>query len=121
VGIKTYFNITSTAISGLQKYEHVGNFASTFLLTMTNPVQIITLPLVFVAIGTGVRAENYGDALFFLAGLAVGAILLWTLFISIAASLKKRILEHHLHYINKFSGILITGTGIYIFLSLILR
>ena len=39
VGIKTFFEIEPDRILGIKKYEHVGNFASTFLLTVTNPVQ----------------------------------------------------------------------------------
>ncbi len=119
VGIKTFFAIAPELIPGIKKYEHIGNFASTFFLTMTNPVQIITLPVVFAAVGTGVRSGNYGDALFFLLGLAIGSVCSWVILIGIATVFKKKIKEHHFRLINRISGTLITGTGIYIMLSLI--
>ncbi len=120
VGIKTFFDSVPDKIPGLEKFDNVGNFASTFLLTMTNPVQIITLPVVFTAIGTGIRPGNYNDALFFMLGLAVGAVAIWVLFIAVAAVLKRYIREHHFKLINRISGMLVVGTGLYILLSLIL-
>lgn len=121
VGIKTFFTSAPDASLGLHKYEHVGNFASTFFLTMTNPVQIITLPVVFTAIGTGVVVGQYGDAGLFLLGLLVGACLCWLLLIGLATLFKKYIQEHHFKIINYVSGTLITGTGLYILLTLILK
>lgn len=121
IGIKTYFDILPEVNLGLQKYEHVGNFASTFFLVMTNPIQIITLPIVFASIGTGIRPENYSDALFFLLGLFVGACICWVLLILFANFLKKYIKDHHFDIINKISGTAITGVGLYVLLGLILR
>lgn len=121
VGIKTFFNFKSNIIPGFGPHENVGNFTSTFLLTMTNPIQIITLPIVFASVGTGIRPGNYGDASMFLLGLAIGATLLWLIFIGIASKLRGKIQHTHLKYVNYIAGTLIAGTGLYILLSLILR
>ncbi|HRH31573.1 MAG TPA: LysE family transporter, partial [Candidatus Paceibacterota bacterium] len=120
VGIKTFFNFKSPSIPGFKENQHVGNFTSTFILTMTNPIQVITLPLVFAAVGTGIRPDNYGDMFFFMLGLAIGAAFLWVLLIGISTILKKKIKEMHLKYINYIAGSLITATGIYILLKLML-
>jgi putative LysE/RhtB family amino acid efflux pump len=121
VGIKTFFDIPPAVIPGLEKYEHLGNFASTFTLTVTNPIQIITLPIVFASIGTGVTPGHYDQALFFLAGLAGGAVLCWIILVSFITSLKKHVKEHHFQLINRISGILIIGTGFFILISLALN
>jgi threonine/homoserine/homoserine lactone efflux protein len=121
VGIKTFFATAPDTFPGLQKYEHVGNFASTFLLTMTNPIQIMTLPIVFTAIGTGVPTGAYGWAGVFLFGLLVGACLCWIFLIGIATLFKKYIKEHHFKIINYISGGLITGVGIFVLLKLIIK
>ena len=120
VGIKTFFDIPPALIPGLEKYEHLGNFTSTFSLTMTNPIQIIILPVVFTAIGTDVRPGYYGEATLFLLGLAVGSCLCWILLMSIISFFKKYLKEHHFQLINRISGGLITGVGFFIFMSLIL-
>ncbi len=104
---------------GLEKYEHLGNFASTFSLTMTNPIQIITLPVVFAAIGTDVTPNSYSQALLFLLGLGIGACFCWIILISGASYLKRYIKEHHFSLINRISGTVIIGTGIYVLVSLI--
>ncbi len=119
VGIKTFFDIPPAIIPGLEKYEHLGNFAPTFSLTMTNPIQIITLPVVFAAIGTDVSPDHYGQALLFLFGLAIGACLCWVILISGASYLKKYIKEHHFELINRISGTVIILTGIYVLVSLV--
>jgi threonine/homoserine/homoserine lactone efflux protein len=121
VGIKTFFTLTAASTEMPKRFEHAGNFTSTFLLTITNPVQIITLPVVFAAIGTGIRPEHYGDALFFLLGLGIGATLLWVILIGLSVSFKKRVREHHFKWINRIAGVLIVATGLYILLSLILK
>ncbi len=121
VGIKTFFNIAPEFVPGLKKFEHVGNFASTFLLTMTNPVQIITLPVVFTAVGTHIRPGHYGDAGLFMVGVGLGAVVCWAVIIGISTLLKKYVEEHHFKLINRISGTLIVGTGLYILLSMALR
>lgn len=121
VGIKTFFNISHTVIPGLDKYEHINNFASTFLLTVTNPIQIITLPIVFAAIGTGVPEGDYPRALLFLVGLAAGSAACWIILIGLASAFRKHLNERHFGLINKVAGVLITGTGVYILATLIVR
>ncbi len=121
VGIKTFFDMPSTNIPGLEKYEHLGNFASTFSLTMTNPVQVITLPIVFAAIGTNVDPANYNQALVFMLGLAIGSCITWIILIGIMTLLKRYIQVHHFRIVNRTSGVLIMGTGLFVLGGLILR
>ncbi len=120
VGIRTYFNIPPTIIPGMESHEEIGNFASTFSLTMTNPVQIITLPFVFASIGTSVEPGNYGKAFLFMVGVAAGSSLLWFILIAVAGSFKKRIKSEHFLLINRIAGTLITATGIYVLGSLLM-
>lgn len=120
VGIKTFSSTPPETIPGIKKYEHIGNFASTFFLTMTNPVQIITLPVVFTAIGTHIRPEHYGDAAIFMLGLGVGAVVCWSLLIGIASLFKRYVKEHHFKFINRISGVLVVATGLYILVQMAL-
>jgi len=119
VGIRTFFEIPPAVIPGLEKYEQLGNFASTFSLTMTNPIQIITLPIVFAAIGTGVRADEYGQALLFLFGLAVGSCLCWIILVGAASYLKRYVKERQFGLISRLAGVAIIGTGIYVLAELV--
>jgi len=121
VGVKTYFDMPPDVIPGLEKYEHLGNMASTFSLTMTNPVQIITLPVVFAAIGTDVNPGHYGQAFLFLAGLAVGSCLTWVLLFTSLSFFRKYISAHHFDLINKISGVVIIGTGLFVLSTLVLH
>ncbi len=111
IGIKTYFDISHSFIPRLSKYEHLGNFASTFSLTITNPIQILTLPIVFTAIGTGVSPGKYGQALVFLVGIFIGSVLCWSILIGTASLLKKHLKEHHFRIINRVTGGIIVATG----------
>jgi threonine/homoserine/homoserine lactone efflux protein len=121
VGIKTFFNTPLATIPGLEKYEELGNFTSTFVLTMTNPVQVITLPVVFAAIGTGVASNDYLGALQFLGGLFVGACVTWLLLIGFASSMRRYLKEHHMGLINKIAGILVSATGLFVLVNLIVN
>ncbi len=121
IGIKTFFDVPPEIVPGLKKYEHLGNFTSTFSLTITNPIQIVTLPLVFSAIGTGVAPDNFIQATFFILGLAIGSCVTWVIFIAVASALKKYIQEHHFSLINKISGGLILATGLFILGTVLFR
>jgi arginine exporter protein ArgO len=94
------------------RFQGIRHFASTFLLTLTNPVQLITLPIVFGAFGTGVRQGNYNDALMFLFGLFVGASTIWFLLIGGVRMIRERMHEEQLRWIDKTAAFLILFSGI---------
>jgi threonine/homoserine/homoserine lactone efflux protein len=95
-------------------------YCSTFLLTLTNPVTIISFAAVFASLGLGNAPEDYG-----LAGLLVLCVFIgsasWWLILSGAVSLfRTRVTPRVLLWINRVSGAIILGFGIVALVSVAL-
>jgi hypothetical protein len=82
-------------------------------MTITNPVQLFTLPIVFVSVGTGITtASGWGSNALFIGGFFLGAAVLWSIFVAIVFSFRKRLKTMHFESVNKVTGALIAGSGI---------
>jgi threonine/homoserine/homoserine lactone efflux protein len=87
-------------------------FASAFVLTLTNPITLLSFVAIFAAVGfTGERA-TLGTAVILVVGIWNGS-LLWWLALSLGAGLFRGSLdEHHLRWINRGSGGILVVSGI---------
>jgi threonine/homoserine/homoserine lactone efflux protein len=86
-------------------------FASTFALTITNPVTIIAFLGVFAAIGFAGEQVRLSHALFLIAGVTVGSML-WWIGISLGAGrLRRSFGDRMLVWVNRISGGLLLASG----------
>ena len=87
-------------------------FASTFALTLTNPITLLSFVAIFAAVGLAGTEATIGTAATLVFGIWVGS-LLWWLTLSLAAGLWRRSLgERHLKWINRGSGGILVLSGI---------
>ena len=92
----------------------IRNFASTFVLTLTNPITLLSFVAIFAAVGLTGQAATVTTVGILVVGIWLGS-LLWWLGLSIGAGLWRRVLdEHHLRWINRGSGgiLLLCGIGL---------
>lgn len=88
-------------------------YLSTFLLTLANPLTIISFAAVFAGLGIGETAGSYRSAAIFVAAIFIGSGL-WQLLISAAATLVRARLEPPaLSWINRVSGLMLIGFGLF--------
>jgi threonine/homoserine/homoserine lactone efflux protein len=90
------------------------DYASTFLLTLTNPITILAFLAIFTAIGfTGGRATFVGAAVL-VAGVWLGSLLWWAGLTSGASWLRLSIERQHLVWISRGSGgiLLLSGAAL---------
>ncbi len=97
----------------------IGAYASTFVLTITNPVTILAFLGIFAAVGfTGAEA-TLGRAAMLVAGV-LGGSLLWWLGLSLGAGLfRKSFREIHLLWLNRASGAILALSGVGLLASLL--
>ena len=88
-----------------------GAFASTFLLTMTNPMTLITFTAMFAGLGMGSREGTIPSSMTIVLGVFSGSIL-WTSCLVFSASLLRNKLLPRLALVNKASGALIVLFGV---------
>ncbi|MBY0358712.1 MAG: LysE family transporter [Candidatus Obscuribacterales bacterium] len=83
-------------------------FISTFLLTLTNPLTIISFAAMFA--GCGSTSSNAASLVL---GLWFGSSFWWLALSSITAIFNRKLNNEHLSWINKLSGLLISVFGIF--------
>ncbi len=86
-------------------------YTSTFLLTLTNPMTILSLAAVFAGFGiTGTRGSVLSAAVLIL-GVFLGSVLWWLFLVGVFSVFKRRFKRHELLWINRIAGLIIAGSG----------
>ena len=89
---------------------HVRAFASTFALTLTNPMTIMSFAAIIASVGVG--AAGPGGVAAFVAAVFVGSALWWLLLSAGVGMFRSRIAPRALGWINVASGLLLVGFGV---------
>ncbi|MBC6406360.1 MAG: LysE family transporter [Rhodospirillales bacterium] len=100
-------------VKGASRAGLAGTFLTTFMLTLTNPITIITFLTVFASLGLAGQTMNYGTAGLLVAGVFLGSAI-WWLGISLTVLLARgRIGVAWMPQVKRWSGLLILTFGIY--------
>ena len=94
-------------------------FTSTFLLTITNPITILTFFAVFAGLGLGQEKTNYMLSSSLVLGVFIGSAVWWLILSTVLNLFRNKITTSGLTWINRFSGILILSFAILAFYSLL--
>lgn len=111
MGVKTYLKRTATLPKGeepLRMHSLLGDFCTTFVLTLINPITILAFAGIFVALGVFINADRaLLDPILVVLGVFIGSCL-WWLGIALGAGLLRGRLDiQHLEWMNRISGALI--------------
>lgn len=93
-------------------------YASTVLLTLTNPATILSFMGIYAGVGLGGGAADYGQALAFVAGVFAGSAAWWLLLTFAVASIRERVTATGLRWVNRISGVLLAGFGLVVLMRL---
>jgi threonine/homoserine/homoserine lactone efflux protein len=91
---------------------YLGAYATTFLLTLTNPLTILSFAAIFAGIGVGTTGKSFFSATAVVLGVFSGSTLWWIILTSVISLLRKKITPQWLIWINRISGIIITLFGV---------
>ncbi|MDW7617386.1 LysE family transporter [Peribacillus simplex] len=107
LGVKTYKSKPSNILTKSKNKQNIKAYISTFFLTITNPVTILSFIALFSGLGIANSDIDLMAKLILVLGVFLGSIL-WWLFLSIVVSLlKNRINAYSLIIINKTSGLIL--------------
>lgn len=98
--------------------EEMGDFASTFLVTFTNPIQLVTFSILFGAMNVFGLSDS--GAFLFVLGVFVGAVSWWVTLAGFVSKFRHRITERVHFLIYKVAGVLIVATGVVAIASLMM-
>jgi threonine/homoserine/homoserine lactone efflux protein len=87
-------------------------YTSTFFLTLTNPMTILSFVAVFAALGLGASAD-YVSAVALVTGVFVGSTLWWVMLSAGVALFRSRLSAGVMQSVNRLSGAVIVAFGLY--------
>jgi len=118
LGIKTFLAKQAEKELATSHQNLWGDYLSTFFLTLTNPVTILSFVAIFAGLGIANTSGDYAAALSLVLGVFTGSML-WWLLLSVGASFfQNKLKGNGLLWINRFSGVLIAGFGVVALVSL---
>lgn len=93
-------------------------YLSTLFLTLTNPMTLLFFLAVFAGIGIGTAKHHYLAAGFLVSGVFIGSAMWWLFLIIFTGMLEGLFNVNRMKWLNKISGVLIIGFGVFAFLDL---
>ena len=90
----------------------VGAYASTFVLTLTNPMTILSFLAVFAALGLGSTHPEPLAAVSLVLGVFLGSALWWLGLSAVVSMLRSRFDARGLRWVNIGSGIVIVAFAV---------
>ena len=95
-----------------------GMYTSTFFLTLTNPMTILSFAAVFAGFGLAGARGSFVSAGTLILGVFLGSGLWWLFLVGVFSLFKRRFEHHELQWVNRVAGIIIAGSGVLALLSL---
>ncbi|MEA5092959.1 hypothetical protein SDC9_34077 [bioreactor metagenome] len=117
IGYKTFKARPSTSTGQVtEKAKNEGllkAYVSTLLLTITNPLTILSFAAIFTGLGVGMKGVNYISASCLVGGVFIGSMLWWLSLSGIVSVLRHNFSQKRLKLVNEISGFIILGFGIF--------
>ncbi len=117
LGLKTFLARPAEEAASAEGRGLIGAYVSTFLLTLTNPITILSFAVIFAGLGLGSASGNYISAGLLVSGIFIGSALWWLMLSGGVGLLRTRFNLQGLRWVNRISGIVITGFGLIALLS----
>lgn len=112
LGLKTFFHKPIEKLQAVQHKSLIGDFISTFFLTITNPMTILSYVAIFAGLGLSNQSTSYPNAIGLVGGVFLGSALWWLLLSEGVTLFRKKVSQKVMLWINRMAGIIITGFGI---------
>lgn len=112
LGLKTIISVPAIATTEISRLNLLSAYASTFFLTLTNPLTILFFAAVFAGLGLVKLQATYASAISIVAGVFLGSSCWWLFLSSAVHLLRGRIKSNGLLWVNRLSGLIILGFGI---------
>lgn len=110
LGVKTFLEKPADKPPNVSQGGLLSMYTSTFFLTLTNPMTILSFAAIFAGTMIG---QKTGSPLIMVAGVFAGSAAWWlTLSLGIGA-FRERLTPAHMAWINRISGIVITAFGLF--------
>ena len=119
LGIKTFLSKPAEQGVPVEGNSRWHAYLSTFFLTVTNPLTIIFFAAVFAGLGVGTGGEHFLFAGILVLGIFTGSAMWWLVLSGFTGLLQKLLSPKRLQWLNRISGLIILGFGLFALLGLL--
>ncbi len=119
LGIRTMLAKPAQQAAQAKGNSFLGAYASTLLLTLTNPLTILSFAAIFAGFGVGVTSKNGASAALVVAGVFCGSGMWWLVLSGSVSLLREKMTARWLVWINRCAGLAIVIFGLVALLSLL--
>lgn len=119
LGLKIFVSKPSKIAAKANGNNVFGAYASTFLLTITNPVTILSFLAIFSGLGISNSNDDLIASLVVVLGVFLGSALLWLILSGVTGLLMNRMKNSPLNIVNRISGFILLMFGFWSMYNLI--
>ena len=112
LGIKTLLSKPSEQAAKADGSGLLGAYLSTFFLTATNPLTILSFVAIFAGLGLANTNGSYASALVLVLGVFLGSAAWWLLLTGGVGLFRAKFNTQGLLWVNRISGVIITVFGV---------
>jgi threonine/homoserine/homoserine lactone efflux protein len=118
LGLRTLLARPGDPATDAEGGSRAGAYFSTFVLTLTNPMTILSFAAIFAGAGVAQAGGSYGAAAAMVAGVFLGSAAWWLLLSTGVSLLRSRFDARAALWVNRVSGLIILGFGLAALISL---
>ena len=119
LGLKTLLTKPAEQAALAEGNGLIGAYASTLLLTLSNPMTIISFAAIFTGLGLARTSGNYVSAGVLVLGVFIGSAMWWIILSGVVGIFREKFNSRGLLWVNRISGAIITGFGLFALLSVV--
>jgi threonine/homoserine/homoserine lactone efflux protein len=112
IGVSYYFKRPQSLTTQNNAPAEQSDFASTLLLTLTNPTTVLSFLAILAALGAS-HHKTFWLTWLLVLGIFCGSLLWWILLISIVNRFRSRFNDHTMLWMNRIAGLAIGGFGVF--------
>ena len=112
LGVKSFLSKPASNAAKLDSKGLLSNLVSTFFLTLTSPVTILSFVAIFAGLGLGTTKTDYTSSLSLVFGIFLGSALWWLILSSVVGFFQTKITPERLVWINRLSGLILLSFGL---------
>ncbi len=112
LGVRAFFQKEKQTATAGNSQGLAGDYLSTFLLTLTNPITIFSFAAVYGGLGLSAGETSTGLMAVLVLGVFIGSIAWWLTLSGLVSLLRGRLKPSFYMRINKIAGLVLIGFGI---------
>lgn len=119
LGARIFLSVPKDPAAAAWDRSLAGDYASTFALTLSNPLTIISFAAIFAGLGLAGAGGDYAGAVALVSGVFSGSALWWVILSTGVGSLRTRLRSGGMRWVNRISASLMVAFGLVALLSLV--